>query len=130
MIGDWFTGYAGTNNANPSEASSDGKGLTLQSLLAMKSNFERELRRVTGIEDASKGAFADAFGVPVIVSDHCMVRSKAPAFPVSRHRSRRVHKKLEKRFGPQFPMEPASFLIGDRLVMHPSHVFAIRGLTT
>lgn len=60
------------------------------------------------------------FGMKVSVSLLAVTPSDKPSFPVSRHRSRRIHKKLEQRCGPQFPPKPACFRIGDSFVMHPS----------
>jgi hypothetical protein len=58
-------------------------------------------------------------GMHVTISPMCMTPSKEPAFPVSRHRSRRIHKKLERRHGAQFPMLPACLEINGRLFVHP-----------
>lgn len=42
-------------------------------------------------------------------------------FPPSRHRSKRIHKKLVKRFGSYEKRKPATFQIGDTIYMHPVH---------
>lgn len=47
----------------------------------------------------------------------------ARLFPESRHRSRRIHKKLCRRFGGEFARKPAMFRVGGRIVAHP----ALRG---
>lgn len=41
-------------------------------------------------------------------------------FPESKHRSRRVLKKLIRRHGGEFVMKPCSYMMGDTLVAHPS----------
>lgn len=41
-------------------------------------------------------------------------------FPESRHRSKRVLKKLIRRHGGEFIMKPCSYMMGDTLVAHPS----------
>lgn len=41
-------------------------------------------------------------------------------FPESRHRSRRITKKLVKRHGGEFIMKPCSYMMGDTIVAHPS----------
>jgi len=58
-------------------------------------------------------------GVEIIVSDAALKDSDVRLFPVSRHRSQRIHKKLIKRFGGEFRKVPAIYRIGDRLVAHP-----------
>ncbi|WP_036048719.1 hypothetical protein [Bradyrhizobium sp. Tv2a-2] len=40
-------------------------------------------------------------------------------FPVSRHRSKRIHKKLIKRFGGEFKRDPAIYQVGDEIIAHP-----------
>jgi hypothetical protein len=56
-------------------------------------------------------------GLKVIISP--LAVQKVLAFPVSRHRSNRIHKKLVKRFGGQYLEKPAGYQIGDTLVIHP-----------
>ncbi|WP_027578520.1 hypothetical protein [Bradyrhizobium sp. Ai1a-2] len=41
-------------------------------------------------------------------------------FPASRHRSRRIHKKLVKRFGGEFRKEPAMWQVGGTIYAHPA----------
>jgi hypothetical protein len=55
--------------------------------------------------------------VTVAAVDHSQVIGRR--FPESRHRSRRIHKKLLKRHGGEFIFKPACFQIGDRIVIHP-----------
>lgn len=40
-------------------------------------------------------------------------------FPVSKHRSKRIHKKLVKRFGGEFKKEPAMWKVGNVIYAHP-----------
>lgn len=40
-------------------------------------------------------------------------------FPVSKHRSKRIHKKLVKRFGGEFRKEPAIWRVGNVIYAHP-----------
>lgn len=42
-------------------------------------------------------------------------------FPPSRHRSKRIHKKLVKRFGSYEKRKPATLQVGDNIYMHPVH---------
>jgi len=59
-------------------------------------------------------------GLPIIVSE-LAVEDDADErlFPFSKNRSRRIHKKLVKRFGGEFRKRPCVFNLGDRLIMHP-----------
>ncbi len=41
-------------------------------------------------------------------------------FPKSKNRSKRIHKKLCKRFGGEFWMKPGMFRIDDKLYIHPA----------
>jgi len=59
-------------------------------------------------------------GLPIIVSDHALKETTERLFPVSRHRSRRVHKKLLKRFGSEFRKVPAIWKTPNSLIMHPT----------
>ena len=57
-------------------------------------------------------------GMQVVVSIHATERS-GPHWPV-KSRSRRLHKKLEKKRGPQFTEKPAAFKTPMGLVVHPA----------
>lgn len=56
----------------------------------------------------------------IIVSDAAMKDTDERLFPTSKNRSRRIHKKLLKRFGGEFRREPAVFKMGNRWIMHPT----------
>ena len=62
------------------------------------------------------------FGGMRIVSDpNALEKTTERLFPESRHRSRRIHKKLVRRFGGEFMMQPVMFRIGqDTIVCHPA----------
>jgi len=95
------------------------EGLTIEKLAATIRKVEADLKRVTGITELGNGnALFDS--MPVVVSPHCVIRSAEPTFPISQHRSRRIHKKLERRHGPQFPTRPACLQIGNALHVHPA----------
>jgi hypothetical protein len=57
----------------------------------------------------------------IICSDAALKETRERLFPASRHRSKRIHKKLVKRFGGEFRKVPAIFRLsnGD-LVAHPA----------
>jgi hypothetical protein len=65
-------------------------------------------------------------GVEIVVSELCYEEVQVRNFPVSRHRSRRIHKKLVKRYGGEYHIvrKPRSYRVGDRLIMHPE-IYAI-----
>lgn len=59
-------------------------------------------------------------GMRVISDSNCLQDTNVRAFPVSRHRSARVHKKLIKRFGGEYRKEPAMFRAGNVIIAHPA----------
>ncbi len=59
-------------------------------------------------------------GLPVIVSNMALKETTERLFPVSRHRSKRIHKKLVKRFGGEFRMVPTIWKMRHKLIMHPA----------
>lgn len=59
-------------------------------------------------------------GVKITFSSSALAKTSERLFPESRHRSRRVFKKLVKRFGGEFRMEPAMFKTPFGIVAHPS----------
>lgn len=65
-------------------------------------------------------------GMPVVFSTTALKETTERLFPASKHRSRRIHKKLIKRFGGEFRKEPCIWKIGDRIVAHPSYEEAFR----
>lgn len=58
-------------------------------------------------------------GMQIVVSENALEATEERLFPESRNRSRRIRKKLIKRFGGEFRKVPAIFRIGNQLVMHP-----------
>jgi hypothetical protein len=65
-------------------------------------------------------------GVQVFEDHNCLADTTERTFPVSRHRSRRVHKKLVKRHGGEFKKEPAIFQIQGRIYAHPTRYAELR----
>lgn len=59
-------------------------------------------------------------GLPIIWSIFALKATDERLFPVSRHRSRRIHKKLVKRFGGEFRKVPAIFQTPQGLIVHPA----------
>jgi len=56
----------------------------------------------------------------LIVTANALAQTEERLFPESRHRSKRIRKKLIKRFGGEFAMKPAAFRVGNRLIVHPA----------
>ena len=62
----------------------------------------------------------DFAGVRIAFSPHALEATKERKFPTSRHRSKRIHKKLIKRFGGEFVMVPCMFQTPAGVIAHPS----------
>lgn len=60
------------------------------------------------------------FGVRIMVSDHALKDTDQRLFSASRHRSKRVHKKLIKRFGSEFKRVPCIYKTPQGLAVHPT----------
>lgn len=56
----------------------------------------------------------------ILVSEHALKDSDIRLFPESRHRSRRIHKKLVKRHGGVFRKVPCIFKTPESIIMHPT----------
>ena len=56
----------------------------------------------------------------IVFSMHALKPTDDRLFPVSRHRSRRILKKLIKRYGGEFRMAPAIISIGQTIYAHPA----------
>jgi hypothetical protein len=61
-----------------------------------------------------------AMGLKIISSPYALKDTDQRLFPMSRHRSKRVHKKLVHRFGSEFRKQPCIFRTADTLIVHPS----------
>lgn len=60
-------------------------------------------------------------GVRVIFTETALEKSAERLFPESKHRSKRILKKLLRRFGGEFRMVPAIFMINGEIYAHPAH---------
>lgn len=110
--------------------------LTMASLDAMIRDTEEMLKKAQSDIDKTTG-IAAILGIPgpgygfagmkIHTTAACLTPADTPAFPASRHRSRRLHKKLERRFGPQWPMRPAAYVLNDTmLLVHPELMDQVR----
>jgi hypothetical protein len=59
-------------------------------------------------------------GMRLVFTATALAETDVRTFPVSRHRSKRIRKKLVKRFGGEFRKEPAIFRTMDTIYAHPS----------
>lgn len=60
------------------------------------------------------------YGLKIMASEYALEETNVRTFPASRHRSRRVHKKLVRRFGGEFLKKPAIFHTPLGLICHPT----------
>jgi len=66
----------------------------------------------------------------IIVSDRALEQTEDRLFPPSRHRSRRVHKKLVKRHGGEYRMKPACLRLSNEVwTVHPVLEAELRATT-
>lgn len=61
-----------------------------------------------------------ALGLKIIVTTAALKETNERMFPVSKNRSRRIHKKLVKRHGGEFRKVGAIWKTPDALYVHPS----------
>jgi hypothetical protein len=66
----------------------------------------------------------------IVFSMHALKPTDERLFPVSRHRSRRILKKLIKRHGGEFRMAPAIISIGKTIYAHPAFRASLRAEMT
>lgn len=55
----------------------------------------------------------------IITSEMAQKETDERLFPASRNRSKRIHKKLVKRFGGEFRKVPCYYIIGQQVIVHP-----------
>jgi len=67
-------------------------------------------------------------GMRIVESPYALEETTERLFPDSRHRSRRIRKKLIKRFGGEFRKRPAAFhnIATGELIVHPAIADQIR----
>lgn len=59
-------------------------------------------------------------GLRIFYSAHALRETTERLFPASKNRSRRIHKKLVKRFGGEFRKVPAIFKTPQGIIAHPA----------
>jgi hypothetical protein len=60
-------------------------------------------------------------GLRIIFDPNALEATEERLFPASRHRSKRIRKKLLTRFGGEFRKQPCMWRYRDRIVAHPSY---------
>jgi len=65
----------------------------------------------------------------LIYSVNALEATEERLFPFSKNRSRRIHKKLVRRFGGEFRMRPCIFKVNNTLIAHPSFRAEIERVT-
>jgi hypothetical protein len=59
-------------------------------------------------------------GLRIIFDPHALEATEERLFPSSRHRSKRIRKKLQKRFGGEFRVRPCMWIYHGTVFAHPS----------
>ena len=59
-------------------------------------------------------------GTRIIFDMNALEATQERLFPESKHRSKRIHKKLVKRFGGEFRMQPCMWQTPIGIIAHPS----------
>lgn len=59
------------------------------------------------------------FGLQIQYNPNALEATTERLFPTSKHRSKRIHKKLVKRFGGEFRMKPCMWQMGNKIIAHP-----------
>ena len=60
------------------------------------------------------------FGMKLFVSENALKETDVRTFPESRHRSKRIHKKLCQRFNGEFKKVPAIWQTPQGFIVHPA----------
>lgn len=69
-------------------------------------------------------------GTRITFSMHALEATAERLFPESKHRSKRIRKKLIKRFGGEFRMQPCIFQTPAGIIAHPSFKSKIEAALT
>lgn len=67
-------------------------------------------------------------GLRILYSPFALKETTERLFPESRHRSRRIHKKLVKRHGGEFRKVPCMWRVGAEIIAHPSYAAQLKAL--
>lgn len=70
----------------------------------------REIERANPVPAASR----------IVFTANALAETEERNFPASRNRSKRIYKKLVKRFGGEFRKEPAMWRVGGVIYAHPA----------
>ena len=70
--------------------------------------------------DEVRASIGGSLPIRITYSEYAIEKTSLRNFPVSRHRSARVHKKLLKRFGTEFQMKMVIWRTPMEIIAHPS----------
>lgn len=59
-------------------------------------------------------------GLQIIFNPNALENTTERLFKASKNRSKRIHKKLVKRFGGEFQKKPCMWRIGNKIIAHPA----------
>lgn len=90
--------------------------LTGDSLLTAMREMKRKLADLT-VAPAGPMRY-DA--MPIVYSPYALKDTDQRLFRASKNRSKRIHKKLVKRFGGEFRKQPCIWRVGNTIYAHPS----------
>lgn len=68
-------------------------------------------------------------GLRIIFDENALADTQERLFPASKHRSKRIHKKLVKRFGGEFRKQPCMWRVPGAIIAHPSFRAEIEAAT-
>lgn len=84
-----------------------GEGLTLEMVMAA-------IRKLEAMPPVPKP-------LRIMYTPYALENSTERLFPASKNRSKRIHKKLVKRFGGEFRQQPAMWRFNGVIYAHPAH---------
>lgn len=65
----------------------------------------------------------------IIFDMNALEETQERLFPASKNRSKRIHKKLVKRFKGEFKKKPCMWKMGDVIIAHPSYKAGLERLS-
>ena len=67
-----------------------------------------------------------SFHTKIVFTSAALAETDERLFPESKHRSKRIRKKLIKRYGGEFRKKPCMWRVGDTIYAHPSFKAQLR----
>lgn len=105
--------------------------LTSEMLIEMHRHIERKIAQAFTIpadmlRERPRSSYDEVrernnlMAVRIVYSPYALEFTSERLFPFSKHRSRRIHKKLVKRFGGEYRMRPVIWHTPGAIIAHPS----------